>query len=118
MYSPMIMPVIAPANRLIVGTAFMLASMIVLADQLSLTPDYEELISEDIYTEGEAWRVPPANESQWRPPREDRDSGRIKFGYDPVYERIQSNRKPLDWDSRADDSLRGVKPNNLLRIDF
>ena len=118
MHGSMTMPVITPANRLITGITFLLASMMVLADQLELPPSFSDSISEEIYQDGESWRVPPANESQWRSAPEVEDTGRIKFGYDPVYERIQSNRKPLEWDTRADDPLRSEKAADQLRLDF
>ena len=95
---------------------FLLASVVVMADKLKLQPDYEDLISEDIYKDGETWRAPAGDDSNWRDPYRESDRGRIKFGYDPAYEQVRSWKQDPSRNNPLESV--GPKPNNQFRMSF
>lgn len=94
------------------------ATLAIAADQsrLEIGGGYEDLLTDEIYRQAEGWRAPPAFESEWRAPRE-KDSGRIRFGYDSVYEE-QRARQQAGRPVNDQMNLREPTPNTLLRWSF
>ena len=103
-------------NHLAILIGIVAVSLVVQAgDQLFVSPNYDSLISEDIYADGNNWRQPEDNGREWRQPQREKES-RIKFGYDPVYEEMRA-KKSEEYSSKNFD-YKATKPSALFRVDF
>jgi hypothetical protein len=105
-------------SRWLIGLSVMLFSLIVLAEnatQLDLSPAYDDLQTNEIYSSTSGWRKPPTYENEWRPEKQEQES-RIQFGYDSVYEEMgaRGNDYSLDTDYGPADH----PPSTQFRIDF
>jgi hypothetical protein len=83
--------------------------------RLEISPDYGQILSDDLYEQAEGWRAPPMFESEWRAPRREEPS-RIRFGYDSAYEELRAReRAPSIGDQR---NLDMTEPATLFRWNF
>jgi hypothetical protein len=70
-------------------TALMVATTLVLAQtngRIDLESVPDDFATDEIYDGARQWRESPAARYNWRPPPP-KEKGRIKFGYDDVFER-------------------------------
>ena len=84
------------------------------ADRLMVSPDYEAMISDFITEDSENWRQ-TEDEAGWRQKPQEPES-RIKFGYDPYYEAIRSEKNEAF--SGKQPGYETTTPNTLFRMEF
>jgi hypothetical protein len=89
------------SSRWLIGLSVMLFSLVVLAENAARidisTTDDDDRLTGEIYNSASGWRKPPEYESEWRPENQ-KQEGRIQFGYDSAYEemRARDNNYGLD----------------------
>lgn len=85
------------------------------ADQsrLEIGPGYEDALSDEIYGSAGKWRVPPSYDAEWRAPAGLQDQGRIRLGYDSIYEARRARENAWSKDDRS-----ATSPATLLRWEF
>lgn len=83
--------------------------------RLEIGTTYDDLLTEEIYRQADGWRQPPAFDTEWRAPPP-KDQGRIRVGFDSVYEERQAREAALSAPSRFD--FREPRPSTLFRLEF
>ena len=105
-------------GRWLIGGIVAILSFVALAesvDQLVVSPDYDDLLIDEIYRSADDWRKPPAFESEWRPEPQEPKS-RIHFGVDSAYEEMQL--RGYDRNLYSGMELETPRPYNQFRVEF
>ena len=79
-------------SRWRIGLVAMMLSFIAMAEnggKVTLSPTFDDRLTDEIYDSGTAWRMPPAYQDEWRP-EEPQQKSRIDFGYDSTYEALRA----------------------------
>ena len=74
-----------------IGLVAMMLSFIAMAENggtITLSPTFDDRLTDEIYDSGRVWRMPPAYQDEWRPEKP-RQKSRIEFGYDSTYEALR-----------------------------
>jgi hypothetical protein len=114
------MPDMYAIVRQLTGLVLLLASVVVLAqtvERLESIPEYSDRVTDEIYDNAGAWRLPPVTENEWRPqPEENKSQSRFTFGYDSAYEEMQNRN---DDQYRTDPmEFGGERPGSIFRFNF
>ena len=110
------MPALLPTNRHWAIVVLFLISTIVVAqtvERLESSPDYDDLTREVIFADNIEWRVPPAQEIEWRPEQTPAETNsRFTFGADRSYEEVRrrDNTRQLEFGND--------RPTTIFRVDF
>lgn len=78
-------------SRWRIGLVAMMLSFIATAEnsgRITLSPTFDDRLTDEIYDSGRGWRMPPAYQDEWRPEKPQQKS-RIDFGYDSTYEALR-----------------------------
>lgn len=118
MHATTMSTVAIPGNRWLLGFSVLLTSAIALAqssDRLEISPNYDDLLTDEIYESADSWRKPPMFESEWRAPRKEKE-GRIKFGYDSAYEQMRARQDEQSSTGQFD--FNDSKTSSQFRLNF
>ena len=114
------LPDMYPIVRQLVGLVLLLASVLVLAqtvDHLESRPEYSDRVTNEIYNNAGAWRLPPATENEWRPqPEQNKSQSRFTFGYDSAYEEMQNRNDDQYRTDRIE--FGGERAGSIFRFNF
>lgn len=103
-------------SQLSVTLLFLLPFMVLAADQLIVGPE-SDLLVDEIYTDSLGWRDSVESEYSWRKTKtQPEQKSRISWGYDPLYESLNSGRH--DPYQRVPDDFDDTRPATLLKIEF
>jgi hypothetical protein len=109
---------VCDGSRWLIGLFVMMLSFIAIAEntgKITLSPTYDDRLTEDIYDSGRDWRTPSADEDEWRPEKPQQES-RIKFGFDSTYEALRMRDSAQTMNSVG--GLGNPEPATQFRIKF
>ncbi|MGB5259941.1 MAG: hypothetical protein WBO34_05390 [Gammaproteobacteria bacterium] len=110
--------VASEGSRWPIGLLAMMLSFIAIAENsgsITLSPGYDDRLTDEIYNSARGWRKPPAYHDEWRPEKPQHES-RIEFGYDSTYEALRSRDGAQSMDTAR--GLRDPQPATQFRIGF
>lgn len=105
-------------SRWFAGVFAVIISFIALAEntgRITLSPTYDDRLTDEIYDSTRGWRKPPAYEDEWRT-KEPQQESRIQFGYDSTYEALRMRDSAQSMHTTQ--KLRDPKPATQFRIGF
>ena len=109
---------VCDGSRWLIGLFVMMLSFIAIAEntgKITLSPTYDDRLTEDIYDSGKSWRTPSVYEDEWRQEKPQQES-RIKFGFDSTYEALRTRDSAQNMNTV--EGLGNPEPATQFRINF